>query len=243
MRLDALVELVRLAEGRAGTLNRVPTPAVTTGWAPIDRAFRASAGVPVAVVHEWFTAAEPPLRVLLHLSAGACRASDNGLSVWIGRRCWPYPRRLDPDLLARSIFVDPRRPADRLWALELCVRSPAVASVVADGSNFDMAATRRLQLAARDGPALLLLARPLDELRRASAAAVRWRVEPAVSPTNHPRWTVELLRCKGMRPTDDEGPPRWVLEATDGATVVLVSAGVADRPAAASARAGGWKIA
>jgi protein ImuA len=247
VRLDALVERVRLAEGRAGKSDRARPAAVTTGWAAIDCAFSAATpGVPVGVAHEWFAAGGPPLRVLLHLAASACRASGDegggGLSVWVGRQCWPYPRRLDPDLLGGAVFVDPPRPADRLWAAELCARSPAVAAVVADGSGFDMTATRRLQLAARDGPGLLLLARPLADLRRPSAAAVRWRAEPAVSPTDHPRWTVELLRCKGVRPTD-AGPLRWALEGTDGSAVVLVPADVADRPAAAAAGAGGWKIA
>jgi hypothetical protein len=226
VRLDALAERVRLVEARVGAPGRGAGPGVTTGWLEIDGAFagaREPPGVPADVLHEWFAPGGPPVRVLSHVAACACRAFGGGLCAWIGTACWPYPRRLDAGLLSRSLFVDPPRLAERLWAIELCARSRAVAAVVADGSGLD------------------------DELRRPSAAAVRWHVEPAVSPTDYPRWAVELVRHKGLQPGNGD-PPRWVLEGTNGAAVVLVPAGVADRPAAAPARpaataGGAWKIA
>ena len=55
------------------------------------------------------------------------------------------------DVLDRCLFIDlPKRTADRdrLWAIDLVLRSPAAGAVFADGCGFDMAATRRLQLAA-----------------------------------------------------------------------------------------------
>ncbi len=130
------------------------------------------------------------------LSAGRGGAGAGGAVVWIGRRCWPHPRvmvRRDPgdggsheaegrQLLQHSLFADPTGVAARLWAVDLALRSPAVTAVVADGSGFDMAATRRLQLAAESGRGLALLARPPHELSELSVAVTRWVVAWARSP-------------------------------------------------------------
>jgi protein ImuA len=90
--------------------------------------------------------------------------------------------------------------------------------VIADGSGFDMTATRRIQLVAKAHHTLALLARPPWEVRQLSAAQTRWLVrweasaEPVEdeSPLLNPRWSVELLRCKGGQP---ECRPRvWAVE-------------------------------
>lgn len=184
--------------------------------------------------------------------SGGGGGGDRGLIVWIGRACWPYQSRAGDNTAAgNGLFVDPRCDADRLWAIELCARSPAVAAVVADGRGLDMPATRRLQLAARDGDACLLLARPARELKKLSAAAVRWFVQPVPSPTCHPRWSVELLRCKGLRSIDPlpstgalrASGVRWVLEYHDDAGLVPVPADLVDRSAAATPTGERLKIA
>jgi hypothetical protein len=126
-----------------------------------------------------------------------------GVVVWIGRRLWPYlvpgGREGDARLVRRSVFVDPPDDGGRLWAIDLAIRSAAVATVVADGSGLDLARTRRLQLAAEHASALVLVARPPAERDQLSAAAVRWLVRAAPSADTTPRWIVELLRCKGMQ--------------------------------------------
>jgi hypothetical protein len=111
----------------------------------------------------------------------------------------------DRTLLNRSLFINPPDLASRLWAIDVALRSPAVAMVIADGSRVDMAASRRLQLAAEASVAMALLARPAHELECLSAAATRWLVRPQPHIALHvtsarPRWSVELLRCKGVRP-------------------------------------------
>lgn len=202
-------------------------------------------------VHEWFgldlqaSRWVPPLGILLYLARRSLDGSDGGAAgcragvVWIGRRCWPFLLGLSPDdrgvLLQRSIFIDPPDDMSRLWAIDLAARCPAVAAVVADGSRLDMAATRRLQLAAESGSALVLCARPPGEITRLSAATTRWRVRCASSADKIPRWNVELLRCKGMRPGG-----QWTVEwrsaqartPTKGRTQgsVVVHAALADRP-------------
>lgn len=198
----------------------------------------------------------PPLGVLSMLAtrvvagaaadAGAGDAPSGSWLVWVGSRVWPYPPSLvqaggqaggqigmqigGQAVLERSLFVRARSPGDRLWAIDLALRSPAVAGVVADGSGFDMASTRRLQLAAEAGGGVCLLARPPWESAELSAASTRWLVRHAADAPSRAhgaappaafgtflsnsitrRWTVELLRCKGLRPTAG-GARRWTLE-------------------------------
>ncbi|MBL0871469.1 MAG: hypothetical protein IBJ18_12925, partial [Phycisphaerales bacterium] len=102
------------------------------------------------------------------------------------------------DLLSRSLFVDAEEAGVRLWSADLAARSSSVL-VVADGSGFDMAATRRLQLAAECGGWMVHLARPPWEVRVLSAAATRWRVRRAASAVGKVRQCVGVLRCKGLR--------------------------------------------
>jgi protein ImuA len=193
---------------------------------------QATLSLPPGAVHEWFGTVHaahgwtPPLSVLLHLALRSLEAAP-GCVVWIGRRCWPYPRVLSSAGRRRSIFVDPPDGASRLWAIDLAARCPGVTAVVADGSGLDMAATRRLQLAAEAGSALVLCARPPDEADRLSAAATRWRVRCAPSPGKAPRWIVELLRCKGVQP-ESEVPRTVEWQGAQGG--VVVHAALVDRP-------------
>jgi hypothetical protein len=52
-----------------------------------------------------------------------------------------------------------------------------VCAVVADGTGFDLAATRRLQLAAGDALLLVACARPAGRVAPPSACTTRWRVQ------------------------------------------------------------------
>jgi len=197
----------------------------------------------------------PPLCILSHLVWQALLPRRQGLDLrgsasrvaWIGRRVWPYPHILlrgahapDEQLLTRSLLVDPPDGASRLWAIDLALRCPAVAAVVADGSGLGMSETRRLQLAAEAGSrngggGFALLARPPGEARELSAAATRWWVEPAPAPNGRPRWTIELRRVKGM-----QGSPsghRWTLEWDHAQGVVISSSDVVDRPGEAAMEA------
>jgi len=148
-------------------------------------------------------------------------------------------------LLASSLFVDPPDEGARLWAIDLAVRCPALAAVVADGRGLDMAGSRRLQLAvergaqeargAHGGP-LVLLARPPSERGVPSVAGTRWWVERAAGAV--PRWTLELLRWKAARTLGSlrtnfgalgEVGRRWTLEWNHASGAVSESAVVVDR--------------
>ncbi len=198
-------------------------------------------GLPVPPgLHEWFGLADaprwiPPLGILLYLARRSLKSPDRGRTgvVWIGRRCWPFFQGLPPDdrgvLLQRSIFIDPPDDMSRLWAIDLAARCPAAAAVVADGSRLNLAATRRLQLAAESGSALVLCARPPGEMNHLSAATTRWLVRCAPSADKIPRWNVELLRCKGMQPGS-----QWTVEWKSAQGGVVVHAVLADRPGPAT---------
>ena len=234
-RLTQLREAIAAIEHRCGGGDQ---PGLSTS-ASGDDALAMPPGV-----HEWFGdwfgLADaprwiPPLGILLYLARRSLRAAGGGRAgvVWIGRRCWPFLQGLAPDdrgvLLRQSIFIDPPDDMSRLWAIDLAARCPAVAVVVADGSRLDMAATRRLQLAAESGSALVLCARPPREIDHLSAATTRWRVRCASSPDKIPRWNVELLRCKGMRP-DGQWTVEWRSAQVQAQGSIVVHAALADRP-------------
>jgi hypothetical protein len=190
--------------------RHVQRASILTGWKAIDDAL---GGLAVSVVHEWFAAAGtvslPPVGLLLHLARQALAVVHSSLAVWIGQRCWPNMSDHQP-FAGRSILLDVADPAQRVWAAELALRCPSVACCVLDGQALTMPMSRRLQIAASAGHALALVARPGRETAELSAAGTRWQVSPQPGPT--PRWTVELLRCKGMRPTSTGERPRWVVE-------------------------------
>ena len=161
----------------------------------------------------------PPLCLLAHLAAAALSRTPEGdpsrWVVWIGARVWPYPhllarRRDGPELLARTFLIRTPDDVTRLWAIELALRS-AAGAVIADGSRLDRAATQRLQLAAESKGSLCILARPPGERTALSAATTRWWVSSSPSTRTGPRWTVQLLRCKGEQPAPGAVRP-WTVE-------------------------------
>ncbi len=197
------------AFGGEGDGGRATPRIVPTGWPGAD--VRLGGGLARGAVHEWFVVAEQtpvagaggrpvgaerwtaPLCIFAHLAWQAVEWEQTKHSrvLWIGRRCWPYPRVLmaagrharlvsSHHLLQASLFLNPPDRSARLWAIDLALRSPAVALVIADGSGLDMASTRRLQLAAEaglrgGGGGIALFARPPHEQRQLSAASTRWR--------------------------------------------------------------------
>ncbi|MBK8914830.1 MAG: hypothetical protein IPM64_09580 [Phycisphaerales bacterium] len=232
---------------------------LATGWEEVDATL--GGGLAARGLHEWFGVRAlcdatdvdgpgrmlpnrwtPPLFLMTHLARRALgHAAARSWALWIGKPCHPYPRVLvcgsDRQLLERSLFVAAQDAAARLWAVELALRSPAVGVVVADGSRFDRGATQRIQFLAWAQGKLVLTVCPPGQESALSAAQSRWRV-CAAGPTGAsrfrgvvPRWRVELLRCKGMRPT--QGGRDWLLEWNRAEGVVRVSAGLVDPAGAA----------
>ncbi|MGH7242133.1 MAG: ImuA family protein [Phycisphaerales bacterium] len=196
----------------------------------------------------------PPLTLLIHLAHAALGEADNTQLrvVWIahsgatGSCLRPYAPALgagSPDLggrgrtlLSSSLFVSAASPSHRLWATDLALRSRAAIAVIADATGFDLGATRRLQLAAEASGVLCLLTRPAYEQSVLSASTTRWLVRTCPSPASSPicspiparRWTVSLLRCKGVQPAP--GAPRlWTLERDHATRAFSVVPDLRDR--------------
>ena len=141
----------------------------------------------------------------------------------------------------KLLYCEGRDEVMTLALAEDCLRAGTFAAVVAEVKNADQTATRRLQLAASDGRAPMLLYRrhrsrercPLSE---PSAAVTRWRIGCVGSErlpypgVGRERWSVELVRQRNGNPFSLE------LEACDATGRLALPAAVADR-AAASGRA------
>lgn len=161
--------------------------------------------------HHW----TPPLTLLAGIACEAMRSGGATRLVWIGRRVFPYPvflARLHPSWLAASLFVDARERDARVWAMDVALRSEVPTCVVGDGQGLTLAESRRLQVAAKSGKGMALLARPEHEMDELSAAATRWVVTPRVGMgvggdqriVSHEMgvvarvaWTLTLVRSKG----------------------------------------------
>jgi protein ImuA len=173
-----------------------------------------------------------------------------GVVLW----CLPRPDLYGPGIAAhgldsgRVVLVRASRDAEILWAMEEGLRAPGIVAVVGEVGSLPMVASRRLQLAAeRSGITAFLLRRWREggqaarERALPNAAVTRWRIaalpsrplrdEPGVG---HPRWRVELLRCRGGEPASWEMAARE-MEVPDATDHVSLASALADRPAAAVA--------
>jgi hypothetical protein len=173
---------------------------------------------------------------LARMFGGAIEAGAGGCM-----RAWPH-QWPDARMHERSIMVDVPEGdrGARLWAVEQAARCRGLCAVIADARGFDMAATRRLQLAARDVP-VLAWAGPARRRSGASAAATRWSVEEDPGPRPipwlrgahalaerippEPAWWVRLERARG-RAVDPSCMP------VDRAVASWQWEGVAEPPAA-----------
>jgi protein ImuA len=147
---------------------------------------------------------------------------------------------LDPE---RIILCRPETPIELLWAIEEAIACRAIAAVIADIGDkvraLDFTASRRLSLrAASSGSSVFLLRTGRD--REATAAQLRWRVEPSVSgekefdprASGPPRWRVALEKGRLGSKRD---PLEWMLDWTEDGFALVKSqtrAGIARRGAA-----------
>lgn len=233
-----LAERLRVIE----TSSRHSSARVQTGWQEIDAAL-ADGGLRCGAIHEFCgvggdrlrgDAWVPPLLILLHLARRALgeRAGGPGWSVWIGRRVWVHGHAAIAGLgrIDRALWVDAPERGARSWAVEAALRCPGVV-VVADGSGFDAAASRRLQLAAASSGTLALMARPAHELKQISFASTRWAVETQATGTLANRWGLRLSRQAGLDRVDMQ---RWGIERACDGGLVCSSPDLGDRPGAAA---------
>lgn len=131
------------------------------------------------------------IELLLPLLAGATAPA---LNLWVSPPWLPYA----PALTARGVALDrllvlrPDTRASALWATRQALASSACHCVLAWLERPDMAALRRLQLAAEDSGTPLFLFRPLNAASQPSPAGLRLQLSGAADGMR-----VDILKRRG----------------------------------------------
>jgi protein ImuA len=185
---------------------------------------------------------------------GRIASARRGQILWVHRNAGgltapPYAPALaafvDP---ARVILASSRRIEDALWTMEEGLRCGALTAVVGEIDKVELAATRRLQLAAeRSGVPALLLRVAEKKSAAISAAVTRWRVTSAPSRSRLDadgqslddigglRWRLDLLRNRFGDPARTE-TPSWLVEWTNETGHLAVVSETVGRPHGAPAQ-------
>jgi protein ImuA len=241
--LDALRAEIRAIE--RGNAVAAARPVLPFGIEAIDA--RLAGGGLLPALHEAAAASAAPgddaaaTLFLAALAARFSRAAGTGQILWaVARRDLFAPGLAQAGLTPeRLLCAQCGDDAETLAVMEEGVRHGSLAAVLGEAGRADMAATRRLQLAAEEsGTPAFLLRRwrktALDPLAAPSAAFTRWRIgcAPAaplpfgIDPAEgigRPCWRVALVRQRG-------GPPHdWLLEAPDAEACFALPAPIGDR--------------
>lgn len=99
--------------------------------------------------------------------------------------------------LARLMWVQPRRPADALWAAEQVLRNGTCGALLLWQSHVRHESLRRLHLAAQGADIVFWLVRPLASARDASPAPLRMALRPAAGGIS-----IEIVKRRGPRRDD-----------------------------------------
>jgi protein ImuA len=205
-----------MATDRAAALRarigRMQGGGVAGGAVPVaeavDPALPNGTGLPRAATHE-IAATDHDIGSAFGfaamLSARACAGPEPQTTFWIEPEpsIWP-PGAARFGLRPESLVLVAASGVDSLWAAEEALRCPAVgAACLVYPKPLDMAASRRLQLAAEAGGGLGLVLLHPEALSHASAARTRWRIaaSPGTGTTSfdlgQPAWRLELVKAVG----------------------------------------------
>lgn len=132
-----------------------------------------------------------------------------GPCFWIslGKKLFPpslVHYNIDP---ARIIFIQLEHPKDALWALEESLKCKFLSAVVAEITDLDLVASRRLQLAVEKSQVTCLIHRFRPKQLHSTAFSSRWRIRPIISRNEngipgvgHPFWEVRLEKVRNGQP-------------------------------------------
>ncbi|MCC7257691.1 MAG: translesion DNA synthesis-associated protein ImuA [Gammaproteobacteria bacterium] len=198
--IEQLLRDPRIWQARSGAAP--VRAAVATGWPPLDRVLGGGwpSGQLTELLADGCGAGEtrlllPALARLLRPAAPAAAASG-GWGVLVAPPHVPYApawRSAGVDL-ARLLVVHARRDLDVLWAMEQALRSQTCAAAVGWSQAASYGALRRLQLAAEESGAWVVLFRPACERVRRSPASLR------IELVRHPhdeRLGLHVMRRRG----------------------------------------------
>ncbi len=166
-----------------------------TGFPALDRVLP-SGGWPLNGLTEVLSAQPGAGEMSLILPALA-RISRQQWVVCIAPPYIPYAPALAQAgvQVSRVLMVQPRQPADALWAAEQALREGCCGAVLLWPTRVDLAALRRLQLAAEQGGALAVMLRGERARQQPSMSSLRLQVEM------HEGWLkLDVLKARGGHP-------------------------------------------
>lgn len=189
----------RVWRGKGASFARAVVP---TGFRELD-SYLPGGGWPLGAITEIFVEGYGIGELALLMPAVAALTKPDPAKppkwvAWIAPPFIPYAPALQQHGVNtdRLLMIHPTSGhKNRLWAIEQVVRSGSSAGVLAWVVTAEDVILRRLQLAAEDQGAWVLLFRPTSASRQRSPAALRLRLSQAQDATR-----VEILKCRGGRP-------------------------------------------
>lgn len=158
---------------RADSFASAPKKVWPTGYAALD-AELPGGGWPSGAITELLVDAPGMGSVELLLPMLHCAPAERWIA-WIAPPCLPYaPALADAGLvLSQLMLIEPPQHSALVWAVRQATASGACHAVMAWVHKIDMAALRRLQLAAEASTTPLFLYRPLTAACQSSPACLR----------------------------------------------------------------------
>ena len=184
--------------------------AVDRGLGLIKNAFP-NATFPLGAVHEFLSEKPEDASASGGFIAGllATLMGSNGAALWISscRKIFPPALKtfgIQPD---RFIFIDLRKEAEVIWAMDEALKCGALTAVVGEVRNISFTESRRLQLAVEQSQVTGFILRNNFRRLNTTACVSRWKVTPLPSESidelpgiGFPKWRVELIRVRNGRP-------------------------------------------
>jgi hypothetical protein len=189
--LDAI--LARPDVWRGGEMTWTET--LPTGFSDLDAGL--GGGWPVGALIDCLLAREAIGEMALFRPV-LTQVTREGWVVFVDPPHLPYAPALAQAgmTLSHLLVLSPRPGTDWLWAAVQCLQSGACRAVLGWAGNLSNRSLRRLQLAAEDGHALVILFRTCTDVRQPSPAALRL----VVHPRPERGLIVDVLKCRGRAP-------------------------------------------
>lgn len=191
---ESVAELVQRQPGLwlgSGVASKINTEA--TGWPELDRALPGG-GWPAGALTELYCPVEGVGEFSLLLPLIMRLTSAGKRVVLVSPPYLPYSQALSERgvKLDKLVLLSPQSARDTLWAAEQTLRCAAVGLVVAWPARAGDRELRRLQLAAETSGALMMVYRPMREVRSFSPAALRVLMKPAETGLQ-----MEIIKSRG----------------------------------------------
>jgi protein ImuA len=165
-----------------------------------------NATFPLGAVHEFITSAEHYAATTGFISVllSSLMQKDRA-AIWISTTRTIFPPALKSFGIApdKIIFIDLKKEKEMLWAMEEALKCNGLSAVIAEISELNFIASRRLQLAVEQSQVTGFILRRNPPSLNTTACVTRWKITPLASEltdnmpgVGFPRWNVELLKVR-----------------------------------------------